>query len=88
MPAPEGTTPELQMAWDNAWSPQKEGTPPGTYIGAVKTEHQTYYFYKDGQKYWYENDYSREMRAKQEAKKKQKQQQQYANSYGGYYGRR
>lgn len=88
MAAPEGITEELKMAWENAWSAQTDGTPHGTYIGAVKTEHTTFYFYKDGTNYWYENDYDREMRAKQEAKRKQKLQQQNGSRYGGYYGSR
>lgn len=87
MSSTEGMPLELQNAWDNAWSARGEGTPPGVYIGSVTTEYTTYYFYKEGLNYWYENNYDREMRAKQKAKKKRERNQR-RNGYGRYYGRR
>lgn len=87
MPAPEGLTQDLQFAWENAWTSKGDGTPPGVFIGAVKTAHTTFYFYKEGANYWYENDYDREVRAKREVKRKRERDQR-GNGYGGYYGRR
>lgn len=67
MPAPEGLTPELEEAWGKAWS--FDGRPPGKYIGSVKQGSRTFYFYKHGNDYYYENDYDLEMRHQRKLKK-------------------
>ena len=73
MQAPEGLTPELKEAWGNAWS--YDGRPPGEYIGAVKKGNRTFYYYKHGQNYYYENDYDLEMRYKKKLKKRYERQE-------------
>jgi hypothetical protein len=86
MTEPAGLTPELRLAWNNAWSVSPDQTPSGVFIGAVKTENTTFYYYKDGENYYYENDFDRQMRVKQKEKKQQQMQQQYSikNRYGAY----
>lgn len=81
-----GLTPELKLAINNAWSVSPDHVPPGIFIGAVKTEHTTFFYYQDGENYYYESDFDRQMRAKQKEKKQQQLQQQYSlkNRYGAY----
>lgn len=62
MPAPEKLSPELEKAWGQAWS--YDGHPPGKYIGSIKQGSRTFYFYKHGNDYYYENDYDIDMRHK------------------------
>ncbi|HCD43831.1 MAG TPA: hypothetical protein DEQ64_08880 [Lachnoclostridium sp.] len=71
MPAPAGLTPELTEAWGNAWS--YDGRPPGKYIGSVKQGTRTFYFYKHGNDYYYENDYDREMREQQRERRRNRE---------------
>lgn len=72
MPAPEGTLVHLQIAWENAWSVAPGQKPPGEYIGKVKTEHEIFYFYQDGEKYWYENEYDRKRAEKEVERRKRR----------------
>lgn len=55
----KGTT-ELEAAWGKAWS--CSGSPPGIYIGSFCRGGRRFYFYRQGQDYFYETDYDREMR--------------------------
>lgn len=80
MSSPEGLTPELQEAWENAWS--TPGQPPGAYIGSVERAGEIFYFYQEGQKHWFETEYSRRKRKEQAEKKRQERQQ------AGYNGRK
>lgn len=59
---------ELSEALGKAWS--THGEPPGKYIGTVQTNGKNYHFYKDGPNYYYETDFSREMRKKEKERKR------------------
>lgn len=86
MPAPEGTPEKLKIAWENAWSVPGGERPHGEYIGKIKTEHQTYYFYKDQDKYWYETEYGRQQAEKQARVKRQKWEKGQKYGYYRPYG--
>lgn len=83
MPAPEGTPIHLQIAWENAWSFPPGQKPPGEYIGKIQTGRGTYYFYQDGEKYWYENEYDRQQ-AEKEAERRRRRWKDYSRN--GRYG--
>ncbi|MFW6680632.1 hypothetical protein ACOAOT_23705 [Lacrimispora sp. AGF001] len=59
MSVPDGIAPELQIAWEQAYS--SCDLPAGEYLGSVDTGSRTYYFYKKGPDYLYQTDYDREM---------------------------
>lgn len=46
MSSPEGLTPELQEAWENAWS--TPGQPPGAYIGSVERAGEIFSVLREG----------------------------------------
>ena len=56
----KGVSNELEEAWGKAWS--CSGRPPGVYIGNMTKGATRFYFYKQGQDYYYETDFDREMR--------------------------
>ena len=55
-----GTMEDLDKIWEQARS-LPDG-PRGRYIGAKHTEYNTYFFYEDGEEYFYETDYDRRRR--------------------------
>jgi hypothetical protein len=60
MPVPDGISPELQAAWEQAYS--TSDMQAGEYLGSIDTGSRTYFFYKRGSDYLYETDFDREMR--------------------------
>ena len=75
---------ELQKAMGEAvtFSGSK---PPGEYIGCKKTERTIFYYYKDGNAYWFETEYDRKLRDEEE-KKKQTQCREYDKYMRRRYG--
>lgn len=73
----------LQIAWENAWSFPLGQKPPGEYIGKIQTSHGTYYFYQEGEKYWYENEYDRQQ-VEREAERRKRRWKEHNRS--GRYG--
>lgn len=68
----KGASNELEEAWGKAWS--CSGRPPGIYIGNVCKGKRRYYFYKQGQEYFYETDYDREIRLEQRERRRNHEQ--------------
>lgn len=60
MPIPEGISPELQIAWEQAYS--SCDLPAGEYLGSVEAGSRTYFFYKRGPDYLYETNFDRNMK--------------------------
>lgn len=62
---------ELETAIKEARSLSSNDNPPhkNNFIGAMKRNDKTYYFYRTEEGYVYETDYIREMRAKQRKNK-------------------
>lgn len=60
MTVPNGISPELQIAWEQAYS--SCDLPAGEYLGSVDAGSRTYFFYKKGPEYLYETDYDRKMK--------------------------
>lgn len=82
--------PELVEAQSKAWSFPGAKKPTGEYVGAVRFGEIFHYYYKDGEKYWCESDFDRQMREKD----KQRRRAEYQNGtnrfkgYGKSRGRR
>jgi hypothetical protein len=75
----KGATTELEEAWGKAWS--CSGSPPGIYIGSFCKGGRRYYFYKQGQEYFYETDFDREMRAEQRERRRNREQRMGKTNY-------
>lgn len=48
------------------------GEPPGVYIGSENNNGRMYHYYQKSSEFFYENDYSREMRAKEKERRRLK----------------
>lgn len=48
------------------------GEPPGVYIGSENNNGRMYHYYQKGSEFFYENDYSREVRAKEKERRRLK----------------
>ena len=75
---------ELDQAHGNAWSFfNGAAAPSGTYIGSRRVGNTTFYYYKDGSRYWFEDDFDREMRQKLNEKKRRERQERQQAGYNG-----
>lgn len=59
---------ELIKGFGQAWS--FSGDPPGRYIGTVTQAGRNFYIYKNGQEYFYDTDFDREMRESEKKKRR------------------
>lgn len=53
---------DLRKAWEKAWSITDDAK-LGEYLGEVKTDYTTFYFWKDAEeaeKYWYDTEANRQ----------------------------
>lgn len=71
MSAPNGTPLQLRVAWEEARSIPSGLCTPGQYIGQINTEHGIFYFYKEGDKYWYKSEFDRQQEEKAAKRKRQ-----------------
>ena len=74
---------ELDQAHGNAWSYPGAAAPAGTSIGSRRVGNTTFYYYKDGARYWFEDDFDREMRQKLNEKKRRERQERQQAGYNG-----
>lgn len=74
---------ELEMAHNNAWSYPGAAAPAGTYLGSRRVGNKIFYYYKDGARYWFEDDFDREMRVKLNEKKRRERQERQQAGYNG-----
>lgn len=64
-------TEELQVARMKAWSVPGAGKPPGDYLGCINQDGHLTYYYKDGERYWFENEFDRAMREEERRRRRQ-----------------
>lgn len=59
------------------------GPPSGVYIGSENVNGRMYHYYQKGSEFFYENDYSREMREKERERRRLKWEWKNRNSSKG-----
>lgn len=71
-----GSIEELKEARKEAWSWPGPDHPPGDYIGSVSSAiaGRTFFFYRNGQDYYYETDYDMSIRHEQKLKRRRRYQ--------------
>lgn len=68
---------KLMEARGKAWSYPGAKQPKGEYLGAVQCGNITNYYYKDGDRYWFESDFEREMREKERLRRRREYESGY-----------
>jgi hypothetical protein len=62
--------PKVKAQMTEVWSCCEE--PPGVYIGSENINGRMFHYYQRGSEFFYENDYSREMRDKEKERRRLK----------------
>lgn len=71
--------PEIKKKIKEAWT--FPDNPPGEYIGSESENGRMYHYYRRGNEFFYENDFSREMRARQKERRRQKRECRVGKTY-------